>query len=167
MHAFKHFSIVAAIGLVQACEGGGESLAQTSQTPAGQNATIVMPQESQLRFVINYVITPSSPVSPNGGILVSPITGQLKIGTKEIARVELLLFGSYRQELTRTNSEPKAPAQQRYFFKAPETFVPGVYPCGTGRYLSEVRVTDVTGFTLSKTFELCPGVAFETSASAP
>ena len=117
--------------------------------------------------MINYVLTPGSAVSPNSCILVSPITGQLKIGTKEIAKVELLLFGSDRQELTRTNSEPKAPVQQRYFFKAPENFVPGLYPCGTGRYLSEVRVTDVTGFTLSKKFELCPGVAFETSASAP
>ena len=139
----------------------------TSLTPTGQNAAAVAPQESQLRFVINYLLTPGSPVSPNGGVLVSPIPGDLKIGTKELAKVELFLFGSDRQELTRTNSEPKAPAQQRYFFKLPETFVAGVYPCGTSQYISQVRVTDVTGFTLSKTFELCPGVAFEISASAP
>ena len=166
MHTLKHLRIVAVIGLglTQAYGGGSESISQTS---IGQNLSIETPQESQLHFVISYVLTPGSPVSPNGGILVSPVAGQSKIGTREIAKVELLLFGSDRQELTRTNSEPKAPVQQRYFFKSPGTFAPKIYPCGTGQYLSEVRVTDVTGFTLAKTFELCPAVAFETSASAP
>ena len=87
MHAFKQLAIVAAIGLVQACGGGGDPLAQTAQTPVGQNATVVTPPESQLRFVINYVLTPGSPVSPYGGILVSPIPGELKIGINEIATV--------------------------------------------------------------------------------
>ena len=50
MH-FKQLAIVAAIGLVQACGGGGDSPVQTSQIPMQQNKGIAqIPQESQLRF---------------------------------------------------------------------------------------------------------------------
>ena len=91
----------------------------------------------------------------------------MTIGNKPLATVELFLFGNAKQELSRPNFQPKDNPQLRYVFKLPDTFTEGAYPCGTGAYVSEVRVTDVTGFTLSKTFELCPGKPFQTSAAAP
>lgn len=135
---------------LQGC-GGAESAPTTSQ-----------PTAPKTRFVINYFL--SSFLFPAGSVQVSPVPGELTIGSQPVAKVELLLFGYDKQELTAPNFQPKVPPQLRYVFRLPETFVSGSYPCGTGAYLSEVRVTDVTGEISSKTFELCPGTPFETNA---
>jgi hypothetical protein len=141
----NRYLIVAAAALVQGC-GGGDA-----------------PAASALNFVVDYLPAPSA-VHPAGAVLVSPPAGQRTIGTNDIASVELLLFGQTRQVLSSPNSEPKDNPQLRYVFTVPSTFAPGLYACGTGQFLSEVRVTDVTGFILSKRFELCPGTESEITA---
>jgi len=138
--------------LLHACAGGSDAASQLDG--------------SALRFVVNYFLS-QSPIFPAGTVQVSPIAGDLTMGTKPIAKVELFLFGSDKQELTGPNFGPKDSPQLRYVFKLPETFTSGSYPCGTGAFISEVRVTDVAGFVLSKTFELCPGTPLEVNASAP
>jgi hypothetical protein len=162
MHAFRKFVSLSILGLVQACGGaGGSSDVQSSRTSLGSPGT---QQGSELRFDVEYSLNNSPMFFPAGAIQVSPVPGQMTIGGKEIAKVELLLFGHDKQQLDFPNSQDKYDPQLRYVFKVPESFTQGSYPCGTGTYISEVRVTDVNGSSLAKTFEICPGVPFKTSA---
>lgn len=134
--------------LLQSCGGGGSAAA-----------------DPQLRFIVDYLPT-ATPIAPAGNILVSPFPGDLTIGTQAVAKVELSVGGYPPQVLTAPNSETKDTLQMRWVFALPAGFASGSAPCGLGAYATQVTATDVTGFSLSKSFELCPGTAFETTASS-
>jgi hypothetical protein len=155
MRVSKLFAIAVISGVFSGCGGADPGVGAGAQQ---------QPQAA-LQFVVDYLFI-SPFIFPNGTIQVSPFPGKETIGIQPIAKVELLLFGQDRHELTAANFSPKDNPQLRYVFGVPATFVSGLYPCGTGAYLSEVRVTDVNGLMLSKTFELCPGTTFQASAAS-
>ena len=159
MNTSTKLAITTMIVLLHGCGGGQSSVATAASTKQAS------PTPS-LSMVIDYSPT-VSPLFPGGTIEVSPAADQMTIGVKPIAKVELLLFGYDAQVLTAPNHQPKDNPQLRYVFTLPATFTSGSYACGTGAYISEVRVTDAAGLTLSKTFELCPGTPLTTAASAP
>ena len=181
MRIFNLLFVFAMSSILSACNGGGSD----ENTDGIGKQTTKDSESAKIQFVVNYLpngspisnlppapAPPASATAPPASIdvsivLVSPISGKMKIGVNEIAKVEFLLFGSDKQELNRPNSQPKDNPQERYAFNVPPNFISGIYVCGQGTHLSEVRITDVTGSTLSKTFELCPGIPFETQASTP
>jgi hypothetical protein len=112
-------------------------------------------------FVVSYI--PSKTMMfPAGAVQVSPPQGSLQIGGADpVAKVELLLFGSEPQTLTKPNFQPKDNPQLRYVFKLPDSFGRDTYQCGTSAIVTEVRVTTNTGSVGSKRFELCPRVPIE------
>lgn len=166
MKEIAHTVVVAAVALLQGC-GGGDSIATTA--PVTPDAVIPKggpPPLSPMSFVVGYSPL-ASPAVPAGTVEVSPPPTRMSIGVKPIAKVELLLFGYEAQSLTAPNDQPKNSPQMRYVFRLPATFTSSSYECGSGANLSEVRVTDIAGLMLSKTFEICPGTPLETAASIP
>lgn len=140
---------LAFIALMAGC-GGSDASTPDSQPPAA------------VGFNISYLPTQSD-LYPAGSLQVSPPTGSLKIADGAVTKVDFLLFGYDAQQLVAPNFQPKDNPQLRYVFRLPETYGPNSYVCGSGRYLSEVRVTTPTGIT-SKTFEICPGTSLQLSA---
>ena len=97
-------------------------------------------------------------------LVVSPPVGNIFLGTADIAKVEFLLFGYERQTLTAPNKELKHDARRMYTFVVPDSFLTKPQYACDKTHLSEVRITDVNGLVLSKTFELCPPLALEITA---
>jgi hypothetical protein len=111
-----------------------------------------------IEFVLSYL--PAEPMNLQSGIVVvRPPPGRMFVGSAPDATVELRLPYEPPQVLSRMNFGPKAPADHRYVFQVPATFASGRFSCGAGQPLTEVKVTDVGGATLSRTVALCPGVA--------
>jgi hypothetical protein len=163
MHGLKCLSILAVLTMVEACGGGASA---GSQAAPSRGTAANSADAPQLHFVVDYELS-HSPMFPAGTVQVSPRAGEMAIGKKPIAKVELLLFGHDKQELAAANFQPKGNPQLRYVFRLPDSFAPGIYRCGSGAHVSEVRVTDADGVTVSELFELCPGTPFQTSASGP
>ena len=115
------------------------------------------------QFVVDYLLSTSS-LFPAGTVQVSPPPGILQISDGQLAKVELLLFGYDKQVLTASNFSPKDNPQLRYVFRLPETFTEKSYPCGTGNFVSEVRLTTASGAVSSKMFEICPGTPLTVTA---
>jgi len=163
-----------ACGQVEGTRGGWASpavalvacivLGCASVQPAVSDA----PQVDPIEFEIIYLPSaPSNPQPGTGTIFVHPPPGRMLIGSAPGARVELRLPYEAPQVLNSMNFQPKAPGDHRYVFKVPATFTTGRFACGPAQPLTEVRVTDVGGATLIRTFALCPGVPLNAELAVP
>jgi len=175
-----HLLLLAGMVALQGCGGGhppGDATAAEAQ-PAPAEPVEGLPPEppvqpptqvpvknpSHIGFFVAYQGITEPPFAPNGSELRVGATEFPFIGAKDIAKVEFLLFGHDTQVLTQANLPTRFPPQVDYLFKLPESFSAASYAC-TGEHLSEVRVTDVEGNTVSATFELCVGKELNLSAS--
>lgn len=129
------------------------------------------PPSGSIKMMVNYIPFDE----PTGGpilFVAPPGTGfdgsPLVMGTSKIAKVEFLLFGYDMEVRTAPNYVGKYDPRERYGFNVPPAFTatPG-YTCGTGAFLSEVRVTDVNGLMLSVKFELCQNAPLTVTAQTP
>jgi len=76
------------------------------------------------------------------------------LSASPILRVEFLLFGYDKMEMSSPNG--MGPEHQgSYIFAIPKSFTSESYECGPGKYISEVRITQISGAQAAQTFEIC------------
>jgi hypothetical protein len=109
-----------------------------------------------IAFVVSYL--PEDPSNPARGVLVvRPPPGRMLIGRTHHVRVELRVPDEQPQVLTHMNFQPKAPADERYVFRLPESFSTARIQCGPSQPTTQVVVSEA-GETVTRSFAICPGV---------
>jgi hypothetical protein len=130
------------------------------QQPAPADARVQAPVQNEptrIAFVVSYV--PKDPSNPARGVLVvRPPPGRMLIGRTHEVRVELRVPGEQPQVLTHMNFQPKAPADERYVFRLPESFSSTRIQCGPSRPTTVIVVSEAAE-TVTRSFAVCPGVS--------